>query len=228
MLKAPLGALDNLKRAKEPQRVPVVLSQNEVYKLLNQLEGLRRLMVQLLYGGGLRLSECLRLRVQDIDFDYQQLWIRSSKGLKDRVTLLPEKTNNRLKEQIEKVRTLHQRDLARGRGAVILPKALARKYPGEGKTFRWQYLFPSSRCRKDKKNGQWHRYHKSPSYLHKAIKSASREAGIRKKVTAHTFRHSFATHLLQQGYDIRTVQELLGHKNVKTTMIYTPLEIFFV
>ena len=221
VMDAPLGGLDNLKRAKEPQRLTVVLTQKETLQILNNLQGERRLMVELLYGGGLRLSECLRLRVQDIDLDYGQLWVRNSKGLKDRVTLLPEISRSKIVAQIKKVKLLHQKDLQRGYGRVKLPKALDRKYPSMGEMLGWQYLFPSSNISKDPRSGFRQRFHRSPSYLHKAVKAAVRKTQITKKVSCHTFRHSFATHLLMDGYDIRTVQELLGHKQLSTTMIYT-------
>ena len=221
VLDHPLGSFDNLQRAKESQHLPVVLSPNEANKIIAKLKGDVRLMVELLYGSGLRQSECLRLRVKDIDFEYGQIWVRNGKGKKDRTTVLPATCRQKLKDQIKKVKLLHKKDLKRGYGEVILPRALSRKYPECKKSFGWQYLFPSSRRAKDPRSSIKQRYHKSSSYLHKAIKDAVRQTDILKKVSSHTFRHSFATHLLQDGYDIRTVQELLGHKNVSTTMVYT-------
>ncbi len=185
------------------------------------MTGLTHLICTLLYGSGLRISECLRLRVQDIDIEYQQLWVRSGKGNKDRVSLLPQRSINRLKKQLKKVEMIHQKDQAKGLGRALLPKALSEKYPGEATQLRWQYIFPSQYLAKDPRTGILHRYHISASFINHQIKKASEKAGINKKISAHTFRHSFATHLLQSGYDIRTVQELLGHKNLKTTMIYT-------
>ncbi|MBD3615602.1 MAG: integron integrase [Gracilimonas sp.] len=213
--------LNNLKRAKKPKRLPVVLSVEETVALFEHLNGVAALICKLLYGSGLRISECLRLRVQDIDFDYEQLWVRSGKGMKDRVSLLPQKCIPVLKEQVKKVERMHQKDLAAGCGKALLPKALSEKYPDEDKELRWQYLFPSKKISKDPRSGLQNRYHLSNRYVQKRIKKAAKSAGINKKVTCHTLRHSFATHLLQNGYDIRTVQELLGHKNLKTTMIYT-------
>ena len=213
--------LENLKRAKESRNIPVVLTQNEVSRILAHLKGTKLLVVKLLYGAGLRISEALRLRVQDLDFDYQQIFVRNSKGLKDRATVLPERLAAELKEHLRKVRNLHNRDLAKGWGQVVLPKALDRKYPNAGKELKWQYLFPSKKRRKDPRSGQFQRYHISTSSVQKAVRKAVERADIQKHATCHTFRHSFATHLLASGYDIRTVQELLGHKNVKTTQIYT-------
>ncbi len=217
----PLNKLNDLKRAKESKHIPVVLAKEEVKQILVLLKGTKKMVVSLLYGAGLRLSECLRLRVQDLDFAYKQIWIRNSKGLKDRVSIMPEILEDDLRKHLKKVNNLHKKDLARGWGEVILPNALERKYPGQQKRFAWQYLFPSSKRRKDPRSGKIQRYHISGSTIHKAIKKAVQKTNIQKKVSSHTFRHSFATHLLQEGYDIRTVQELLGHKHLKTTMIYT-------
>lgn len=213
--------LHNLERAKKPKRLPVVLSPVEASVLLKELDGLALLICELLYGSGLRISECLRLRVQDIDFDMHQIWVRSGKGQKDRVALLPQKCVHRLKEQTQKIAALHKRDLAKGYGKALLPKALARKYMTEQFQFRWQYLFPSKKITRDPRSGVCHRHHISDRFVQRRLKIAAKSAGINKKITCHTLRHSFATHLLQNGYDIRTVQELLGHKNLKTTMIYT-------
>lgn len=221
VLDQPLGSFDNLQRAKEPERLPVVLSPKEANTIIAHMEGDARLMVELLYGSGLRQSECLRLRVKDIDFEYNQIWVRDGKGQKDRTTVLPVVSKDKLREQVQQVKLIHERDRNKGFGKVVLPKALSRKYPQLEKSFGWQYLFPSTKRAEDPRSGIKQRYHKSSSYLHKAIKDALRQTNVIKKVSSHTFRHSFATHLLQDGYDIRTVQELLGHKNVGTTMIYT-------
>ncbi|MBO6622473.1 MAG: integron integrase [Balneola sp.] len=221
VLKRETLSLDNLKRSKKPKRIPVVLSVSETARVLEHLDGISKLICLLLYGSGLRISECLRLRVQDIDFEYNKLWVRSGKGLKDRVSLLPQKAISDLKDQLENVKLLHIKDLSEGYGNALLPNALRKKYPGEEKKLRWQYIFPSKVIAKDPRSGIKHRYHLSGRFVQKRIKQASSLANLTKKISAHTFRHSFATHLLQQGYDIRTVQELLGHKNLKTTMIYT-------
>ncbi len=213
--------LDNLKRAKKPRKLPVVLSHKEAMSILQHLSGRTLLICELLYGSGIRISECLRLRVQDVDFENGQLWVRSGKGNKDRVSLLPQKCIPKLRRQIVRVKALHQKDLAEGYGKALLPKALARKYPGEQMSLGWQYLFPSSVLSKDPRTKLEHRHHISSRQVQRKLKNALAKTNIEKKVTCHTFRHSFATHLLQNGYDIRTVQELLGHKNLKTTMIYT-------
>lgn len=213
--------MDNLKRASKPEKVPVVLSVDEVKKILSHLNGLPELIIGLLYGTGMRLSECLRLRIKDLDFDYNQITIRSGKGEKDRYTILPVSLHNALKVHIQKVRNLHRKDLKNGMGMVQLPNALKRKYPNAQTDFNWQYLFPSMAISADPVTGFRQRYHKSTSYVSRYLKTALRKSGCQKQVSSHTFRHSFATHLLQAGYDIRTVQELLGHKDVATTMIYT-------
>lgn len=220
VLKSSIGDLDNLRRAKKPKHLPTVLSKNEVAVLLKHLDGIPHLVCSLLYGSGLRISEALRLRVQDVDFDYRQIIVRSGKGNKDRVTMLPEKLEEVLKHQIKKVKNLHQQDLAKGNGKTILPNALSRKYPDADALLAWQYLFPARMLRRDPRSGMRHRYHISPKKIQRAVKKAAREADITKKVSPHTLRHSFATHLLGNGYDIRTVQDLLGHKNLKTTSVY--------
>jgi len=219
-LQNPIGELDNLKRAKKPKKLPTVLSKDEVKALLENLKGVPRLVCLLLYGAGLRISEALRLKVQDIDFDYHQLTVHNGKGKRDRVTMLPQSLVDELKLHIKKVQNLHRQDLSKGFGRAQLPKALARKYPDAATEFGWQYLFPSRYRRVDPRTGIRHRYHISPKKIQRAVKKAARETNITKKVSPHTLRHSFATHLLGNGYDIRTVQDLLGHKNLKTTSIY--------
>jgi integron integrase len=221
VLKHPLTELKDLKRAKKPQKLPVVLTESEAKRILNEMHGVPSLIAKLMYGSGLRISEALRLRIQDLDFEYYQITVRSGKGLKDRMTMLPESLAVSLKKQVKRCEFLHRKDLAIGWGEVLLPNALAVKYPNAGKEFKWQYLFPSKYRREDPRSGFTHRYHLSTTKLQRAIKKAAFRAKVEKKVSSHTFRHSFATHLLRNGYDIRTVQELLGHKNVDTTMVYT-------
>lgn len=216
-----VGSLQNLKYATKKQNLPVVLSEPEVHSILSELSGVKKLIVSILYGSGLRISECLRLRVFDIDFDFHQIEVRNSKGNKDRVTILPELLVQHLKLQIKRVSVLHKKSTEKGLGEVLLPHALSVKYPGASSELKWQYLFPSRKISRDPRSGFMHRYHQSPQSVNREIKQAVYKAGIQKKVSAHTFRHSFATHLLSSGYDIRTVQELLGHKSVKTTMVYT-------
>ena len=209
-------------QSRKPRRLPVVLTRDEVTRIFLNIhsEG-ALLMTNLLYGCGLRLMECLRLRVQDIDFGYKQIIIRNAKGNKDRLVPLPTSLVEALKRQIDDVKNLHDEDLAQGFGSVYLPHALARKYPNAPKELRWQYVFPSAKTSTDPRSGITRRHHLHETGLRKYIKQATDKAGILKRVNCHTFRHSFATHLLESGYDIRTVQELLGHADVSTTMIYT-------
>ena len=221
VLGSELNWLDGLVRAKRPKRMPVVLTRQEVERILGTLEGTQWLMASLLYGTGMRLMECLRLRVKDVDFGYSQILIRDGKGEKDRITMLPGRLTELLQTHLQKVKQLHDRDLREGFGEVHLPYALARKYPRAGFEWSWQYVFPSKNRSPDPEDGVIRRHHLDESVLQRAVKDAVRASGISKPVHCHTFRHSFATHLLQSGYDIRTVQELLGHADVSTTMIYT-------
>jgi integron integrase len=207
--------------AKAPQRLATVLTKAEVQAVLRELAEPYRLMAQLLYGSGLRLMECVRLRVKDLDFDRHELTVRDGKGEKDRVTMLPERLSAPLQLQLQIVKRWHDSDLERGYGMVYLPFALERKYPNASREWGWQYLFPANRLSKDPRSGTLRRHHLDESGLQKAVKAAVKVAGITKPASCHTFRHSFATHLLEHGYDIRTVQELLGHADVRTTMIYT-------
>ena len=213
--------IENIVRARQPKNLPTVLSKNEVAAILTHLEGTVQLIVLMLYGTGMRILECLRLRVQDLDFDLGNIAIRDGKGHKDRTALLPDTCRERLKHHILHVKELHEQDLKEGFGRVYLPKALDRKYPNAAADWRWQYVFPAGSRGTDPRTNAIRRHHLHASVVQKAVKQAIRNVGISKRASCHTFRHSFATHLLIAGYDIRTIQELLGHKDVKTTMIYT-------
>ena len=221
VLERELEWLDGVQRAKRPARLPVVLTRAEVAEILARLDGVQWLMASLIYGAGLRLLECLRLRVKDVVQDQLRILVRDGKGGRDRVTMLPETLVDPLRRQIERVRLVHQADLRKGYGVALLPYALARKYPNAGRELGWQYVFPASRRSRDPRSGLVARHHVDPSVLQRAVKQAVRQAGVEKPASCHSFRHSFATHLLEDGYDIRTVQELLGHRSVETTMIYT-------
>ncbi len=221
VLKIDIEYVDNIERAKKPARLPVVFTRDEVRAVLTQLQDVHALIARLLYGSGLRLMEALRLRIKDLDFARRQIIVRQGKGRKDRRTVFPDLLCELLHEHLAGVRKLHQKDLADGFGTVYLPDALAQKYPGAPREWMWQWVFPSTRRSVDPRSGVRRRHHRSPSSVQKAVKRAVEAAGVTKPGSCHTFRHSFATHLLEAGCDIRTIQDLLGHKDVKTTMIYT-------
>jgi integron integrase len=221
VLQIDLPYIDEIERAKRPERLPVVFTRLEVKQILSHLDGVHHLSASLLYGSGLRLMECLRLRVKDVDFEYRQIIVRDGKGSKDRVTMLPGSLIEPLKSQLQKAQSLHQQDLALGYGSVELPYALERKYPNIDRTWGWQFVFPSWKRSVDPRTQAIRRHHLYEQSVQRSVKQAIQKAGIIKHGGCHTFRHSFATHLLEDGYDIRTVQELLGHKDVRTTMIYT-------
>lgn len=212
---------DAIDYANKPKKLPTVFSREEALRVLNHLSGNKWLMASLLYGSGLRLSECIRLRVKDIDFDFNQILVRDGKGMKDRVTVLPDSLERPLQRQIQRVRARLESDLSNDVRGVSLPDALAEKYPNAPSSLGWQYLFPSRDVSSDPRSGKMLRHHISDSSLQRAVKQAIKRARVNKAASCHTFRHSFATHLLENGYDIRTVQELLGHADVRTTMIYT-------
>ncbi|HEY3489623.1 MAG TPA: integron integrase [Candidatus Deferrimicrobiaceae bacterium] len=213
--------LDAVVRAKRPQRLPVVLTREEVSAMFRHLAGTNLIAAMLLYGAGLRLMECLQLRIKDIDFGYRQITVRQGKGGKDRISILPSAIEPRLKHHLEDVRAKFENDLKKGGGYVKLPGAISRKYPNADRTWGWQWVFPAHRKFEDPETGDNCRHHLHETVLQRAVKEAAHLAGLEKHVTCHTFRHSFATHLLEDGYDIRTIQELLGHRDVSTTMIYT-------
>lgn len=216
-----VGDLGEVIRARKPERLPVVMTREEVKAVLANLTGDKWLMASLMYGAGLRLMECLRLRVQDLDFSRNEILVRDGKGAKDRITMLPESLNAPLQNHLKQVKAIHEKDLADGWGRVLLPDALDRKYPNAPKDWRWQWVFPQETRWKNTKTGEEGRHHVHETILQRTVKEAVRRAGVVKHAGCHTFRHSFATHLLETGYDIRTIQELLGHKDVSTTMMYT-------
>lgn len=221
VLERKLDYVTGVERVRRPPKLPVVFTPAEARAILAHLRGDYRLMGHLLYGSGLRLLECLRLRVKDVDFGYRQITIREGKGMRERITILPQRLLRPLQAHLARIKELHQQDLARGGGRVYLPSALHRKYPKAAREWAWQYVFPASRLSLDPRSGEKRRHHAAERNLQNAVRDAIRAAGLTKAASCHTFRHSFATHLLENGYDIRTVQELMGHKDVATTMVYT-------
>ena len=221
VLRQEVGGVELVPRARMPSKVPVVLTVDEVRKVLDALTGVPRIVAMLLYGAGLRLQECLELRVRDLDFERREITVRRGKGQKDRRVMLPDASRLALEHHLERVRKMHHADLAAGFGAVVLPGALDRKYPHAARDWSWQFVFPAGRICRDERFGPPTRYHVHESAIQRAVTDAGRKVGLAKRVGCHTFRHSFATHLLESGSDIRTVQELLGHADVSTTMVYT-------
>lgn len=216
-----IGNLGDVVRARKSHHLPVVMTRSETRAVIERMRGDAHLMASLLYGSGIRLSECVSLRVQDLEFERHEVLVFSGKGNKDRVTMLPESLSGPLQVHLRKVRSIHEQDLADGWGRVFIPDGLARKYPTAPTEWKWQWVFPQRRRWRDPHTGEQGRHHLDASILQRAVRVAAREAGVEKRVGCHTFRHSFATHLLAAGYDIRTIQELLGHRSVNTTMIYT-------
>jgi integron integrase len=225
ILKRDFSGIEESVRARRRETLPVVLSKDEVRRVLSKMWGTCRLMAQLVYGSGIRLNECVQLRVQDLDFDQKRLLVRSGKGAKDRSTLLPQSLYEPLKKHLARVRELHAQDLSHGYGEVYLPDAIARKYPNAAREWQWQYVFPSSVLAVDHTCGKIRRYYTAKTTLQRAVAAAARMAGLAKRVGVHTMRHSFATHLLEDGTNIRVIQELLGHNDVRTTMIYTHVKL---
>ncbi len=221
VIETEIGDLNIIRPKKLPKLIPVVFSQSEALAVIRKLHGQNRLMASLLFGSGLRLNECIQLRVKDIDFSYKSIHVRFAKGKKDRITILPNNLIDPLKQHFRWRKNLYEEDITRSAGFVSLPNALRKKYPSAERSFAWQFLFPSAVIKLDRSYNLFRRWYTSPRTLQRAVKRATRECGIYKQVSCHTFRHSFATQLLQSGYDIRTIQELLGHKNLETTQIYT-------
>lgn len=221
VLKMDAPKIEGVQRARISRKLPVVFTRQESAAMLSAMTGLPHLIAALLYGSGLRIMEAVRLRIKDLDFSRNEISVRDGKGERDRITMLPQALKEPLRQQIVSVRQLHQRDLQKGFGEVYLPYALDRKYPKAAREFAWQYLFPADKLSVDPRSGKVRRHHLSEQIVQRAVKTALRKADVRKNGACHSFRHSFATHLLEDGYDIRTVQELLGHKDVRTTMIYT-------